>query len=138
MAGAASLGLFGLAGAALALSALGLFLILSAVAVALTGITAGLTNYAMAIVLLTASLRFLLTGLFQLSGADVWKTASGVLGLLLTLLAVYAAWAAELEDATGNTVLPTGRHGKGLVVLHGSLFEQVKDVSGEAGVRARL
>lgn len=118
--------------------ALGLFLLLSAVAVALTGITAALTKYVMAIVLLTASLRFLLTALFQLSGAEGWKTASGLLGLLLTLLAVYAAWAAELEDATGKTVLPTGRHGKGLVALHGSLFEQVKDVSGEAGVRARL
>jgi succinate-acetate transporter protein len=118
--------------------ALGLFLILSALAVALTGITAGLSKYVMAIVLVTASLRFLLTGLFQLSGAEGWKTASGLLGLLLTLLAVYAAWAAELEDATGKSVLPTGRRGKGWVALHGDLLDQVKYVSGEAGVRARL
>jgi uncharacterized protein len=118
--------------------ALGLFLVLSAVAVGLTGITAGLTKYVMAIVLMTASVRFLLTGLFQLFGGEGWKTASGLLGLLLALLAVYAAWATELEDATGKTVLPTGRHGKGVVALHGSLVEQVKDVSKEAGVRARL
>jgi hypothetical protein len=35
-------------------------------------------------------------------------------------------------------VLPTGRRGKGLTALHGSLYEQVQDVSTEAGVRSRL
>jgi len=118
--------------------ALGLFLLLGAVAVAITGVTAGLTKLVMAGVLLTASARFLLTALFQLTGADGWKTASGLVGLVLAALAVYAAWAVELEDATGKTVLPTGRRGKGLVALHGSLYEQVRDVSGEPGVRCRL
>ena len=117
---------------------LGLFLVLAALAVGLTGITAGLSKLVMALVLLTASLRFLLTGIYQLTGGEAWKSMSGILGLLLVVIAVYAAWASELEDATGKTLLPTGRRGKGLVALHGSLDEQVKDVSAEAGVRTRL
>jgi uncharacterized protein len=119
-------------------STLGLFLLLSSAAIALTGLTAATTKLVMSLVLLTASARFLLTALFELTGGEGWKTASGVLGLGLTLLAVYAAWASELEDATGKSVLPTGRRGKGLLALHGSLYEQVKDVSAEAGVRTRL
>jgi uncharacterized protein len=117
---------------------LGLFLLLISVAIALTGLTAATTKLVMSLVLLTASARFLLTAVFQLSGGEGWKTASGVVGLALTLLAIYAAWASELEDATGKSVLPTGRRGKGLTALHGSLYEQVKDVSAEAGVRTRL
>jgi succinate-acetate transporter protein len=118
--------------------ALGLLLLLSSVAIALTALTATTTKLVMAMVLGTASIRFLLTAFFQLTGGEEWKTASGILGLALAVLAVYAAWASELEDATGRTILPTGRRGKGLIALHGSLYEQVRDVSAEPGVRTRL
>ena len=118
--------------------ALGLLLVLSSVAIALTGVTAATTKLVMAFVLGTASVRFLLTAVFHLTGGEGWKTASGIVGLALAVLAVYAAWASELEDATGKSILPTGRRGKGLIALHGSLYEQVKDVSAEAGVRTRL
>ena len=74
-------------------STLGLFLLLSSAAIALTGLTAATAKLVMSLVLLTASARFLLTALFELTGGEGWKTASGVLGLGLTLLAVYAAWA---------------------------------------------
>jgi len=117
---------------------LGLFLVVVAVAVALTGLTAAMSKLVMGAVLLTASARFLLTALFHLTGDDGWKSASGLLGLALAGLAVYAAWAFELEDAAGRTMLPTGRRSKGLVALHGSLDEQVRDVSAEPGVRCRL
>jgi len=60
------------------------------------------------------------------------------LGLVLFALALYAAWAAELEDALGRTVLPFGRRGKGKVALRGSLLEQVKEVPREPGVRTKL
>jgi hypothetical protein len=69
---------------------------------------------------------------------QAWEQAAGVLGLLLFAGALYAAWAAELEDALGRTVLPLGRRGRGKIVVHGSLLEQVKDVSTRPGVREQL
>jgi uncharacterized protein len=61
-----------------------------------------------------------------------------VIGLCLFAAAMYAAWAAELEDALGRAILPFGRRRKGKVALHGSLLEQVKETPNEPGVRVRL
>ncbi len=118
--------------------ALGLLLLFSGVAVGLTGVTALLTKLGAAVVFLTAGLRLLLTGVFHLTGSAGVKDTAGVVGLVLFLLAMYVAWASELEDATGRTVLPVGRKGKGLTAMHGSLLEQTKDLATEPGVRTRL
>ena len=118
--------------------ALGLLLLVSAVAVALTGVTAALSKLSASLVFLTASVRLLLTGVFHLTGSTWVKDAAGLVGLLLCALAVYVAWASELEDATGKSVLPVGRRGKGLTAVHGSLLDQVEDVATEPGVRTRL
>jgi succinate-acetate transporter protein len=77
-----------------------------------------------ALVLGTAGLRFLLTGIYQLSGDEAWEDAAGVVGLLLAALAIYAGWAAELEDVFERTVLPLGR--------------RKTRPAGEPGVRAEL
>ena len=118
--------------------ALGLFLIFSGTAMTMTGLTASTTKLVPATVFLLAALRFFATAGYELSGSCGWKTTAGVLGLVLFGLALYAAWAAELEDALGRTVLPLGRRGKGKVALHGSLLEQVKEVPTEPGVRTKL
>ena len=52
--------------------------------------------------LATAGLRFLLTGIYQLSGAETWENIAGFVGLFLAALAIYAAYAAEYEDALKN------------------------------------
>lgn len=119
-------------------SVLGLLLISSAVAVGLGGVTALWSKLGAAVVFLTASLRLALTGAFQLTGSSWLKESAGILGLALFVLAVYVAWASELEDATGSTVLPVGRRGKGRTALHGSLTEQVASLPHEPGVRTRL
>lgn len=118
--------------------ALGLLLLFSGVAVGLTGVTAALTKLGAALVFLTASVRLLLTGAFHLAGSPWLKETAGVVGLLLFVLAIYVAWASELEDALGRTVLPVGRRGKGRTAMHGSLLEQTEDLATEPGVRARL
>ena len=118
--------------------ALGLFLIFTAAAMTLTGLTAGLSKLVPAAVFLLAAVRFATTAGYELSGSSGWKTTAGVIGLVLFALAVYAAWAAELEDAQGRTVLPFGRRGKGKVAIHGSLLEQVKQIPTEPGVRTKL
>jgi hypothetical protein len=117
---------------------LGLMLLASAVAVGLSGATAALSKLGAAVVFLTAALRLLLTGAFHLTGSAWLQDAAGLVGLVLFVLAVYVSWASELEDATGRTVLPVGRRGKGLTALHGTLLEQAKDLPTEPGIRTRL
>jgi succinate-acetate transporter protein len=117
---------------------LGLFLLLAAAAMTLAALTAAMSKLVPAVVFLVAAARFLLTGVYHLVGAAAWKMSSGIVGLALFVLAMYAAWASELEDATGRTVLPLGRRSKGSVALHGSLLEQVSEVVHEPGVRQQL
>jgi len=117
---------------------LGLFLLFAGTAMGLSGLTAALSKLVPAVVFLLASTRFFLTGGYHLTGGTGWKVAGGYVGILLFVVAVYAAWASELEDATGRTVLPLGRRGKGKVAVTGSLLEQVKDVTTEPGGREQL
>ena len=118
--------------------ALGLFLLVAGTAMLLPAAAALATRLVPALVLTTTALRFLLTGLYQLTAAGGWKAAAGLVGLLLAALAMYAAWAFELEDATKQTVLPTLRRGKGAEGLHKGLLDQVDEVDHEAGVRQQL
>jgi succinate-acetate transporter protein len=118
--------------------ALGLFLIFSAVALALTAATAAQSKLVPALVFVTAAVRFLLTAVYQLSGEHGWEDTAGVVGLILFGLAVYAAWASELEGALRRPVLPLGRRGAGQIAISGSLLEQTASVANEPGVRQQL
>lgn len=89
-------------------------------------------------VLATASLRFFVTGAYEYSGDDGWKTAAGVMGLLLAVVAFYAALALELEGQRHRTVLPTFRSGQGRTATQGTGAEQVEGVAHEPGVRREL
>jgi uncharacterized protein len=106
--------------------ALGLFLLLAAVAMLVPAIAAASGKLVAVAVLATTALRFATTGIYQLSASDGWKDIAGVVGLALCAIAVYAALAVALEDARRRTVLPTGRRGAG------------RDVEDEAGIRAQL
>src|SRR3954469_425266 len=118
--------------------ALGLFLLFSAAAMALTALVASLSKVAVGLIFFTAALRFLLGGMHQLTANEHWEDAAGVVGLALCGLAIYGAFAAELEDAQGETVLPIGRRMKGRLALDGSLDEQMKHAPNEPGVRVQL
>jgi succinate-acetate transporter protein len=118
--------------------ALALFLLFAAAAMTLTGLVAGISKIALGVTFVTAGLRFLLGGLHQLTGDEGWENAAGIVGLLLFALAVYGAFAAELEDAQGKSVLPIGRRMKGRLALDGSLDEQMKQAANEPGVRQQL
>jgi len=118
--------------------ALGLFLVFTATAMLLTSATASISKLVAAGVFLLAAIRFLVTAVYQLTGHQAWERTGGVLGLALFLLALYAAFASELEDALGRTVLPLGRRGKGKTAMDGSMPEQFKDLSTQPGVRTKL
>jgi succinate-acetate transporter protein len=119
-----SIGLITLTGQPGATSdALGLFLLLAAIAMLVPACAAATGKLVAAAVLATTALRFATTGLYQLTAADRWKTTAGIVGLALCALAVYAALAMALEDASRRTVLPLGRRA---------------DIDAEPGVREQL
>ncbi|MDX6481070.1 MAG: uncharacterized protein QOG85_1580 [Gaiellaceae bacterium] len=119
--------------------ALGLFLLFAAASMAMTAATMSTAKLVPALIFAMAALRFLLTGLFELTSDTAWEHATAGVGLALTLLALYAAFAAELEDTLHKSVLPLGRRGDAKeAVTRDTLYEQVKDAHTEPGVRSKL
>ena len=118
-------------------TALGLLLLVSALAVALTGLTALTAQVATGVVLLTAGTRLGLTAADQL-GAPGLTAVAGWLGVGLSGLALLVAWAGELESARGRSPIPLGRRGKGRLALEGDYADQVDGIATEPGVRMRL
>lgn len=118
--------------------ALGLFLLVGGVALWAAASSALASKLVPALVLATAGLRFLVTGIYQLTANGAWEDAAGVIGLLLAAFAIYAAYAAEFEDVLKRPVLPLGRRGKGERAVKGTYAEQIANVAHEPGVRQQL
>jgi succinate-acetate transporter protein len=104
----------------------GILLLVAAAALLVPATTALSSKVVPAAVLLVTALRFALTGLYQLTGAEGVGDAAGLVGLVLAALALYAALALELESARGHAVLPVLRRGDSASLEH------------EPGVRAQL
>jgi succinate-acetate transporter protein len=117
--------------------ALGLLLLVAA-GVMLVPAAAASGKLVAAAVLTTAALRFAVTGIYQLTGSGAWKTAAGIVGLVLCALGLYTALAMALEESRKRTVLPLLRRGVGATALNDDLAAQEADLEHEAGVRAQL
>ncbi|KIH98265.1 hypothetical protein LP52_13945 [Streptomonospora alba] len=89
-------------------------------------------------VLLAASVRFFFTAGYEFTGAQLWATVAGLVGLVLCVIALYAALALLLEDVCKRAVLPVFRRGVGSTSAWGDLRDQQGDIESEAGVRERL
>ncbi|MDK9499250.1 GPR1/FUN34/YaaH family transporter [Streptomyces katrae] len=88
---------------------------------------------------LVASLpRWAATGLGGTTGAEWLTRTAGGLGLLVALVAGYAAFALMLEDVRGEEVLPLGRTGPAHHAVEGDLAVQLRDLERQAGVRRTL
>jgi len=118
--------------------ALGLFLLLAAAAMVVPALAASGAKLVPAAVLGTTALRFATTGLYQLTDSGTWEDVTGIVGLALCALALYAALAMALEDAHRATVLPLGRRGAGSDALDAGLDAQLQHVERAAGVREQL
>ena len=118
--------------------ALGLFLLVAGVAMWAPASAAAESKLVPALVLATAGLRFVVTGLYQLTAAEAWEDAAGVIGLLLAAFAIYAAYAAEWEDVLERPVLPLGRRGKGKLAVTAPYTQQIAELHREPGVRQQL
>ena len=93
--------------------ALGTFLMVAACALALSALAAAQSKVVPATVMGLTALRFLVTGLCELSGLGDLERAGAAVGCLLAGAAVYAAIALELEGRRHRPVLPTLRRGPG-------------------------
>jgi len=118
--------------------ALGLFLLLAAVAMLVPAVASATGKLVPAAVLVTTAARFATTGVYELTASGVWKDVAGVAGLLLCAIALYAAVAMALEDAQRKTILPLGRRSFGAESVGGNLDEQLERIEREAGVREQL
>ena len=118
--------------------ALGFLLFFAGAVLLVPAAAASLGKITAATAFVLAAARFALTGLYQYQGGTVWEHASGWVGLALCLVALYNAFAFEIEDTRHRTVLPVLRWGTGRTALDGSEPAQVEDVEHEAGVREQL
>lgn len=116
---------------------LGVLLLVSSAAMAVTAAGAGGKLVAGA-VLATTSVRFAATAGYELAGSTGWRIAAGVVGLLLAAVAIYAALALVLEGAYGRSSLPVFRRGRGQTAVTGDTAEHLKAAEGEPGVREQL
>jgi len=118
--------------------ALGLLLLVSATAMLVPALGAHEAKLVPALVLATTALRFLLTGVYQLSGITGWKVAGGATGVVLCAFALYAATAFMVEETSHRSWLPLGRRSGGRRAITGDLSQQLDHSASEAGVREQL
>jgi succinate-acetate transporter protein len=116
---------------------LGVILLTSA-ACLLIPAAAARTKVIPALVILTSSARFAVTGVAELDGGATWMQAAGWVGIVLAVLSGYAALALELEGSESRTVLPLGRAGASKQAMDGRLDDQVHQIATEPGVRQQL
>lgn len=123
---------------AAASKALGLLLIVASMSMIAPALASSMGKLVATAVLATTSLRFGITGIYQLTGSPTWKHMAGYIGLALFTLATYAAFAFLLEDVRRATLLPTLRRGRGQSSITGNLRQQLISLEREAGVREQL
>ena len=119
-------------------AALGTFLVFAGAALLIPAIGASFGKLIPALVLLTAGLRFLLTGVYQLTANTGVQSAAGIVGLVLLGIAFYAALALEIEGVRHKTLLPVLRVGAGKASIEGNPNGQLESVKREPGVREQL
>lgn len=120
-------------------AAMGLLFLTSGSALALMAVSTAQSKLVPAAVLSLASLRFASTGIHELSKVRVWEHISAIVGLVLAGVAIYAAFAAELEAMRGRAALPLGRRrGGGGPSPDASFEDQLERLESEAGIRRRL
>ncbi|WP_347057069.1 GPR1/FUN34/YaaH family transporter [Blastococcus sp. HT6-30] len=117
---------------------LGTLLLVGAAAMLVPAAAAVSSKVVPAAVMALAATRFAVTGIYELTGSAAWKTTAGWVGVVLAVLAIYAALALELEGARERTVIPVGRRGAGRSAMAGDGPLDPGDLIREAGVRPQL
>jgi succinate-acetate transporter protein len=117
---------------------LGMILAVAAGALPVPTIAALTSKVVASLVLFLAAARFAITGAYELSSAQIWQYASGICGIVVAVLALYTALAAEMDSATRRSLLPLLRRAHGHRAISGRLGDQIATLAREAGVRQQL
>lgn len=118
--------------------ALGTLLFMSGPLVLVSAVVAATGKRVPAMVMALTSLRFIVTGIYEFIPDAGWKTASGVVGLVVAAAALYGVASLEIEGMLGTDLLPVWRVGPGRQAMSGRLSDQVTRVAAEPGVRKQL
>ncbi|HTU75127.1 MAG TPA: acetate uptake transporter [Trebonia sp.] len=116
---------------------IGIFFIVFSAFLALIFISA-LEKRALALVVGTAVPRFLVSGLAEVTASKPLAQAAAVLGLLLTAVALYTAFAFLWEDSRSQQLLPVGRLGPARAAVKGGLATELWGIERQPGVRRTL
>jgi succinate-acetate transporter protein len=118
--------------------AFGVFLlsIAGALAILVAGAAGGKAGPAL--VMLAGIARFVLAGLFELTGSVGVEHASAIFGFVLVGAAIYTSLATEIEDLQGESRLPIGRRKRAAMAMQGGFEDQLEGLEREAGVRQQL
>jgi succinate-acetate transporter protein len=119
-------------------SAVGVLLLGDGGLIVILVIGALFANPAFALVLSIACARFVINGIYELTGNTGFEHAAGWVGLVLAAVAGYAGLAFLLEDARHEPVLPLIRAGGARQALDADLIDHLRRLESEPGVRTRL
>lgn len=113
--------------------ALGLLLLAAGAVLALSAIAACIAKPLPGVVFVLAAVRFVLSGIYELSGNGTCLRLAGIVGLIACAAAFYCVIAFELESQQ-RPVLPTFRRGPGAGTSQDGDLE-LQGLGTEAGVR---
>lgn len=117
---------------------LGVLLLASSAWVGFCAFGSSLGKLVPAAVMASVALRFLLTGLYQLSASRGLEHAAAIVGLLVVALAAYGSLALEVENLERHTVLPLLRRSTGAEAMQGDFATQTHRLIREPGAREQL
>lgn len=116
---------------------LGIYLFGFATAALLLALMSTLGKPFFSLLLLSATARMVLSGYYEVGGAQEWLKVAGGIAIALAALAMYGGTALGLEDARGRELLPLFRRGNADEAFQG--FEaQLDRLEAEPGVRQQL
>lgn len=114
------------------------FLLADGVVILVLAVAAVFGNSAFTVLLGVSCTKFVLNGIFELTGSKSVEHVSGYVGVVLAVVAAYGGLAFLLEDGQHRPVLPMLRHGAAAEALDADLLDSVRRLEREPGVRGRL
>jgi succinate-acetate transporter protein len=119
-------------------AALGMFLLVAAILLALLLLSAGTSQIVFVLVIARGCVRLTLTGLYEIEASRGQETAAVIAGLVLAAAAAYGIITLLSEDLPGRGLLPSAvAAGRGVSISDG-LDQQLEDLENEPGARRQL